>query len=81
MTTATTPSVLGDPEARQQLEYGLANATGALGASWPALEGMGDADMRWDDLCERAIDKILPQVAALLDAAIAAEWQRFPVEL
>jgi hypothetical protein len=82
VTTSTLPpSVLGDPDARQQLVDGMHNATATLGAFWPQLDGMGEADMRWDDLCERAIEMILPQVGAMLDAAIAAEWKRFPVEL
>jgi hypothetical protein len=80
-TTTFPPSVLSDPEARQQLIDGIHNATATLGAFWPELVGMAEHDMRWDDLCERAIEMILPQVGAMLDAAIAAEWRRFPVEL
>lgn len=33
-------------------------------------------DFRWDALSDRAIERVLPDVAALLDGAIAAEWER-----
>jgi hypothetical protein len=74
VTTTPIPKLLKSPEAREQLVYGLENATGALGAFWPELDGMGEDDMRWDELSERAIARALPDIAALLDTALAREW-------
>ncbi len=54
-----------------------------VGGSCPEVLhlALGDNDRRWDQLCDRAIARVLPEVAALLDAAIAAEWEKTPIKV
>lgn len=79
MTTTTIPlKVFADPDALQQLKDGLANAT-ACACPEELYQRMEDDDLRWDQLCERAIASIMPAVVSMLDGAIAAEWERAPI--
>lgn len=74
------PRHLFSGESRQSLLEGLQEA---VAASCPLAlhDALEDDDLRWDQLTDRAIARILPQVAALLDAAIAEEYQRNPIEV
>lgn len=80
MTTYQLPKHLFSGAARQQLVDGLKEA---VAESCPDVldEALGERDLRWDQLTDRAIARVLPEVAALLEAAIAAEWQKAPIEV
>lgn len=80
MATATlsTPLKLADDQAAiQELRDGLGMAAAALNP--PELDATIAEDRRWDDLCDVAIANVLPHMVAMLDAAIAAEWERAPI--
>ncbi|MBA3688143.1 MAG: hypothetical protein H0W81_04880 [Chloroflexi bacterium] len=78
-TTFTLPRHLFTGESRQQLIDGLEEVTG-LSCPLTLHYALGDEDRRWDELVNRAVQRVLPEVAALLDAA-AAEWERAPIEI
>jgi hypothetical protein len=80
-TTYTLPKHLFSSDiARQTLTDGLSEGVAAScpGTLYDALD---ESDLRWDQLCDRAIARVLPEVAALLEAAIAAEWENDPIEI
>ncbi len=80
MATYTLPRHLFTGESRQTLLEGLQNGVAATcpDTLHKALE---DSDLRWDQLADRAIARVLPQVVTLLEAAIAEEWADAPIEV
>jgi hypothetical protein len=79
-TTYTLPRHLFMGESRQSLFEGLQEAVAGTCPD-TLYKALPDEDLRWDQLTDRAIARVLPEVAALLDAAIAAEWERTPIEI